>query len=115
MARASASGGPVDRVKRIYQAPVRTAGSPAEPSRALAPPQWLVNLLPLIPDVRCNGASRPRPVRSGVIPVLATRLQIEELSIPATLDDPDAAGFIEMVGVRNAIEVQLLGSGALAL
>jgi len=47
--------------------------------------------------------------------VLATRLQIEELSIPATLDDPDAAGFIEMVGVRNAIEVQLLGSGALAL
>jgi len=47
--------------------------------------------------------------------VLATRLQIEELSIPATLDDPDAAGFIEMVGVRNAIEAQLLGSGALAL
>src|SRR6478735_206242 len=55
------------------------------------------------------------PFRSGVIPVLATRLQIEELSIPATLDDPDAAGFIEMVGVRNAIEAQLLGSGALAL
>ena len=46
--------------------------------------------------------------------MLATRLHIEELSIPATLDDPDAAGFIEMVGVRNAIETRLLGSDALA-
>jgi GNAT superfamily N-acetyltransferase len=41
-------------------------------------------------------------------------LQIDELSIPATLDDPDAAGFIEMVAVRNAIETGLLGSDALA-
>src|SRR6476660_9539264 len=54
------------------------------------------------------------PVRSGVIPVLATRLHIEELSIPATLDDPAAAGFIEMVAVRNAIETHLLGSDALS-
>jgi len=45
---------------------------------------------------------------------LATSLQIDELSIPATLHDPDAAGFIEMVGVRNAIETGLLGSPALA-
>jgi len=46
--------------------------------------------------------------------VLATRFHIEELTIPATLDGPDAAGFIEMVSVRNAIETQLLGSDALA-
>jgi GNAT superfamily N-acetyltransferase len=46
--------------------------------------------------------------------VLATSLQIDELSIPATLDDPEAAGFIEMVGVRNAIETRLFGSDALA-
>ena len=46
--------------------------------------------------------------------VLATRLSIEELSIPATLDEPSAADFIEMVAVRNAIEAGLLGSDALA-
>ena len=46
--------------------------------------------------------------------MLATKLHIEELSIPTTLDDPAAADFIEMVGVRNAIETALLGSDALA-
>ena len=46
--------------------------------------------------------------------VLATRMSIEELSIPATLDEPAAADFIEMVAVRNAIEAGLLGSDALA-
>jgi hypothetical protein len=51
------------------------------------------------------------PVRSGVIPVLPTKLHAEELSIPTTLNDPDAAGFIEMVGVRNAslVDRQLFG------
>lgn len=38
---------------------------------------------------------------------------IEELPIPASLDNPDAAGFIEMVGVRNAVEAGTLGSTAL--
>ena len=46
--------------------------------------------------------------------MLATRMSIEELSIPATLDEPSAADFIEMVAVRNAIEAGLLGSDALA-
>src|SRR3954447_20367269 len=46
--------------------------------------------------------------------VLATRMSIEELSIPTTLDEPAAADFIEMVAVRNAIEAGLLGSDALA-
>jgi GNAT superfamily N-acetyltransferase len=46
--------------------------------------------------------------------VLATKPYIEELSIPTTLDEPVAADFIEMVGVRNAIESALLGSDALA-
>jgi len=46
--------------------------------------------------------------------VLATTFHLEELPIPATLDDPEAAEFIAMVGVRNAIETQLLRSDALA-
>jgi len=45
--------------------------------------------------------------------VLATSFAIEELSIPSTIDGPDAADFVEMVKVRNAIETALLGSDAL--
>jgi len=46
--------------------------------------------------------------------VLAPTISIEELSIPATIADPGAADFIEMVAVRNAIEADLLGSDALS-
>lgn len=46
--------------------------------------------------------------------MLATMSSIEELTIPATVDEPEAAGFIEMVKVRNAIEAGLLGNDALA-
>lgn len=46
--------------------------------------------------------------------MLATTFSIQELSIPATLDEPAATEFVEMVRVRNAIEADLLGSDALA-
>lgn len=41
--------------------------------------------------------------------------EIEELVIPASIDAPDAAGFIEMVGVRNEIEAEIVGNRELAL
>ncbi len=44
---------------------------------------------------------------------LTTPFTIEELPIPASLDSPDAVGFIEMVAVRNAVEAETLGSTAL--
>jgi len=46
-----------------------------------------------------------------VLPTATFR--IDELPIPASFDDPHAEGFIEMVGVRNEIEAQTLGSDAL--
>ena len=46
--------------------------------------------------------------------MLATTCDIVELVIPPNLDAPSAAGFIEMVGLRNAIEAQALGSDALS-
>lgn len=44
----------------------------------------------------------------------ATTLSIEELTIPENLDGPDAAAFVDMVTVRNAIEAAILGTDALA-
>lgn len=38
---------------------------------------------------------------------------IDELDIPASMDAPDAAGFGDMVDVRNAIETDVLGTDAL--
>ena len=46
--------------------------------------------------------------------MLATGLRIEELAIPADLEVPEARDFIEMVGVRNAIEAALVDSTALS-
>lgn len=43
-----------------------------------------------------------------------TDLTIEELTIPASITDPDAADFIEMVRVRNEIEADVVGSRDLA-
>ncbi len=40
---------------------------------------------------------------------------IEEIPIPASLDGPEGADFIEMVEVRNAVEAATLGSWALAV
>jgi len=40
---------------------------------------------------------------------------IEEIPIPASLDGPEGADFIEMVEVRNAVEAETLGSWALAV
>jgi len=46
--------------------------------------------------------------------VLTTEtFRIDELPIPTAIDDPSANEFIEMVGVRNEIEAQILGSTAL--
>ena len=42
-----------------------------------------------------------------------TAVVIEELAIPASMDSPDAAGFAEMVDVRNAIETHLMGTDVL--
>jgi GNAT superfamily N-acetyltransferase len=42
--------------------------------------------------------------------VLATTFSIDELSIPASIDGADAAEFIEMVNLRNALEAQIVGS-----
>ena len=36
-------------------------------------------------------------------------LVVDELTIPATVDAPDAADFIEMTQVRNAIEAGIVG------
>lgn len=41
-------------------------------------------------------------------------MNIERLTIPATIDATDAADFIEMVRVRNAIEADLVGNSDLA-
>ena len=46
--------------------------------------------------------------------MLATSFAIEELSIPSTVEGPEAADFVEMVRVRNAVESGILGSDALA-
>jgi GNAT superfamily N-acetyltransferase len=46
---------------------------------------------------------------------LTAPFTIEELAIPATLDSPEAAAFIEMVKVRNEIEAHAIGSWALAV
>lgn len=43
-----------------------------------------------------------------------TAFTIDELPIPATIDAPDAADFIEMTEVRNAIEADTVGSRELA-
>lgn len=43
-----------------------------------------------------------------------TSFTIDTLSIPASITDPDAADFIEMVRVRNAIEADVVGSDDLA-
>ncbi|MCO5294498.1 MAG: GNAT family N-acetyltransferase [Homoserinimonas sp.] len=40
---------------------------------------------------------------------------IEELVIPASIDDPDAAGFVEMTAVRNEIEAEIVGNRDLTL
>ncbi len=45
--------------------------------------------------------------------MLARSLRIDELAIPANLARPAARDFIEMVGVRNAIETAIVGSTAL--
>jgi GNAT superfamily N-acetyltransferase len=45
----------------------------------------------------------------------STTFTIDELTIPATLDDPGGDAFREMVEVRNAIEADTLGSWALAV
>lgn len=42
-----------------------------------------------------------------------TAVVIEELAIPASMDAPDAAGFAEMVDVRNAIETHVMGTDVL--
>ncbi len=47
--------------------------------------------------------------------MLATTFDIAELTVPATLGEPSAAAFIEMVHVRNAIETSILGTDALAV
>jgi hypothetical protein len=43
-----------------------------------------------------------------------TAFTIDELPIPATIDAPDAADFIEMTEVRNAIEADTVGCRELA-
>ena len=47
--------------------------------------------------------------------MLATTPSIDELVIPADLDPPAAADFIEMVQARNAIEQAILGNDGLAV
>lgn len=43
-----------------------------------------------------------------------TAFEIDELTIPASIDAPDAAGFIEMTHVRNEIEADIVGNRDLA-
>ena len=43
-----------------------------------------------------------------------TDFTIEKLTIPASIDAPDAAGFIEMTHVRNEVEADVVGSHMLA-
>ncbi|MET0864259.1 MAG: GNAT family N-acetyltransferase [Nakamurella sp.] len=45
--------------------------------------------------------------------VLATTALIEELTIPPSIDSPNAGDFIEMVAVRNKIEATTVGTDAL--
>ena len=47
--------------------------------------------------------------------MLATTFDIEELTVPATLDDPAATAFIDMVHVRNAIEAAVFGNDDFAV
>lgn len=42
-------------------------------------------------------------------------LRIEELALPATVDAPGAADFVEMIDVRNRVEVGILGTDALSV
>lgn len=47
--------------------------------------------------------------------MLATTFAIDELTVPATLDDPRAVDFIDMVALRNTVEAEVVGSDALAV
>jgi GNAT superfamily N-acetyltransferase len=40
---------------------------------------------------------------------------IEELSLPETAGGPDAAAFVEMIDIRNRVEVDILGTDALSV
>jgi GNAT superfamily N-acetyltransferase len=40
---------------------------------------------------------------------------IDEITVPQSIDAPDAKDFIDLVGVRNEVEVEVLGSDALLL
>ena len=42
-----------------------------------------------------------------------TDVVIEELILPGTADAPDAGDFVEMIGIRNRVETEVLGTDAL--